>query len=214
MKMEKTVVNFIITIVLILCIFMYKISFTKNNFQKLTKNSTPKYEKEYKEIKNTYDLLKENYTFTPAEIINLSIKKLNNLIIINKGSNDGIKELSFVVNSDGLVGETIKVFKDFSIVRLIYSNKTNIAVEINECFGTLRVKNNKYYINDLINCSNVEKNDAVFTSKYNYSSSNIPVGKVKEIEKDKIYITFNVNPYKIRYLGVINDNNWYIFKYI
>lgn len=207
MKMEKTVVNFIITIVLILCIFMYKISFTKNNFQKLTKNSTPKYEKEYKEIKNTYDLLKENYTFTPAEIINLSIKKLNNLIIINKGSNDGIKELSFVVNSDGLVGETIKVFKDFSIVRLIYSNKTNIAVEINECFGTLRVKNNKYYINDLINCSNVEKNDAVFTSKYNYSSSNIPVGKVKEIEKDKIYITFNVNPYKIRYLGVINDNN-------
>lgn len=214
MKMEKIVVNFIITIVLILCIFMYKISFTKNNFQKLTKNSTPKYEKEYKEIKNTYDLLKENYTFTPAEIINLSIKKLNNLIIINKGSNDGIKELSFVVNSDGLVGETIKVFKDFSIVRLIYSNKTNIAVEINECFGTLRVRNNKYYINDLINCSNVEKNDAVFTSKYNYSSSNIPVGKVKEIEKDKIYITFNVNPYKIRYLGVINDNNWYIFKYI
>lgn len=214
MKMEKIVVNFIITMVLILCIFMYKISFTKNNFQKLTKNSIPKYEKEYKEIKNTYDLLKENYTFTPAEIINLSIKKLNNLIIINKGSNDGIKELSFVVNSDGLVGETIKVFKDFSIIRLIYSNKTNIAVEINECFGTLRVKNNKYYISDLINCSNVEKNDAVFTSKYNYSSSNIPVGKVKEIEKDKIYITFNVNPYKIRYLGVINDNNWYIFKYI
>lgn len=214
MKMEKIVVNFIITIVLILCIFMYKISFTKNNFQKLTKNSTPKYEKEYKEIKNTYDLLRENYTFTPAEIINLSIKKLNNLVIINKGSNDGIKELSFVVNSDGLVGETIKVFKDFSIVRLIYSNKTNIAVEINECFGTLRVKNNKYYINDLINCSNVEKNDVVFTSKYNYSSSNIPVGKVKEIEKDRIYITFNVNPYKIRYLGVINDNNWYIFKYI
>ena len=214
MKMEKIVVNFIITIVLILCIFMYKISFTKNNFQKLIKNSIPKYKKEYKEIKNTYDLLKENYTFTPAEIINLSIKKLNNLIIINKGSNDGIKELSFVVNSDGLVGETIKVFKDFSIVRLIYSNKTNIAVEINECFGTLRVKNNKYYINDLINCSNVEKNDAVFTSKYNYSSSNIPVGKVKKIEKDKIYITFNVNPYKIRYLGVINDNNWYIFKYI
>lgn len=207
MKIEKIVVNFIITIVLILCIFMYKISFTKNNFQKLTKNSIPKYEKEYKEIKNTYDLLKENYTFTPAEIINLSIKKLNNLIIINKGSNDGIKELSFVVNSDGLVGETIKVFKDFSIVRLIYSNKTNIAVEINECFGTLRVKNNKYYINDLINCSNVEKNDVVFTSKYNYSSSNIPVGKVKKIEKDKIYITFNVNPYKIRYLGVINDNN-------
>ncbi len=214
MKMEKIVVNFIITIVLILCIFMYKISFTKNNFQKLTKNNTPKYEKEYKEIKNTYDLLKENYTFTPAEIINLSIKKLNNLIIINKGSNDGIKELSFVVNNDGLVGETIKVFKDFSIVRLIYSNKTNIAVEINECFGTLRVKNNKYYINDLINCSNVEKNDAVFTSKYNYSSSNIPVGTVKKIEKDKIYITFNTNPYKIRYLGVINDNNWYIFKYI
>ena len=214
MKMEKIVVNFIITIVLILCIFMYKISFTKNNFQKLTKYSIPKYEKEYKEIKNTYDLLKENYSFTPAEIINLSIKKLNNLIIINKGSNDGIKELSFVVNSDGLVGETIKVFKDFSIVRLIYSNKTNIAVEINECFGTLRVRNNKYYINDLINCSKVEKNDAVFTSKYNYSSSNIPVGKVKEIEKDKIYITFNVNPYKIRYLGVINDNNWYIFKYI
>lgn len=214
MKMEKIVVNFIITIVLILCIFMYKISFTKNDFQKLTKNSIPKYEKEFKEIKDTYDLLKENYTFTPAEIINLSIKKLNNLIIINKGSNDGIKELSFVVNTDGLVGETIKVFKDFSIVRLIYSDKTNIAVEINECFGTLRVKNNKYYVSDLINCSNVEKNDAVFTSKYNYSSSNIPVGKVKEIKKDKIYISFNVNPYKIRYLGVINDNNWYIFKYI
>ena len=207
MKIDKIIVNFIITFSIVIAVFSYKISLSKKNSYVIYNKSTPKYKDLYDEIKNNYDLIKENYTFIPGEIINLSLNKINNLIIINKGSNDGVKENSFVVNSNGLVGQIKKVYKNISIARLILSNKTSIAVEINECFGTLNVKNNNYYIDDLINCNNVEKNDTVFTSKYNYSSSNIPIGKVVNIRKNKIYIKYNMNPYKLRYIGVINDNN-------
>ena len=207
MKTNKIIINFIFTLIIIVFVYSYKIYFSSANMKKIYKDNIPSYEEKYNALKENYELLKENYDFIPAEIINLSVKKINNLFLINKGSNSRIKENSFVVNEDGLVGEIVKVYKKYSIARLITSNNTNISVEINDCYGTLKVKNNKYYVSDLINCGNVKKNDPVFTSKYNYSSSNILIGKINDIRDDKLYINYSFNPYKVRYVGVINDNN-------
>lgn len=157
-------------------------------------------------IKNEYDLMNENYLFITSEILESNLNKIDNLFLINKGSNDLIKEKSFVVNKDGLVGVVVKIFKNYSIVRSIYSDKTKIAVETNNCFGTLKVTNNKFIVSDLINCSDVESGDAIFTSKYNYSSSNILVGYVDKVENDLIYIKTAINPYKVKYVGIITNS--------
>ena len=207
MKIDHIIRNFVLSFAILIFIYSYKISFSECNYFKMFQKTIPNYEENYKSLKNNYELIRENYSFIPAEVINASVKKINNLFLINRGSEDNIKNNSFVVNEDGLVGEVIKVFNKYSVVRLITSNDTNIPVEINNCYGTLKVKRNKYYVDDLINCDDVKKDDPVFTSKYNYSSSNILIGKISKTNNNKLYIKYNLNPYKVRYVGVINDNN-------
>ncbi len=207
MKINVIMRNFVLTIVILIFIYSYKISFSKQDYLKIYQNGAPNYKKNYNELKKNYELMLENYDFIPAEIINLSIKKVNNLFLVNKGSSDNVQNNSFIVNEDGLVGEIVKVYKNVSIVRLITSKYTNIPVEINNCFGTLRVKNNKYIVSDLINCSDVKKGDPVFTSKYNYSSSNILIGSINKINNNNLYIKYSFNPYKLRYVGIINDSH-------
>ena len=168
----------------------------------------PSYYDEYINIKKEYNLLDEYYDYIPAEAINNFVLNKANFLLVNKGFKDGVSEKSFVVNSSGLVGTIVKVFNNYSIVRKISSHNTIIPIEINNCYGSLKVKNGLFIIDDLINCKGVEISDTVFTSKYNYSSSNIPVGYVTKIKDDYIYINPYVNEYKIRFVGIINDTNF------
>ena len=204
--MDKIIIKRVILVfVLIGFIFSYKLSFTKKNYNYMYKKYQVNYKKKYHDLLNNYDILKDNYTFIPTEIINISNKKINSIFLINKGTLDSVKENSYVVDANGLVGIVVKVYKKFSVVKLITSANISIAVEVNNCFGTLNYKNNKGYIDDLIDCKNVKVNDPVFTSKYSLSSSNIIIGKISKIQSNRIYIKYKLNPYKIRYLGVVYD---------
>lgn len=194
--------------VLIFAIFiMFLLCFIINNDDKYCfSNYQPNYLEELNMIKEEYDLLNQKYNYIPAEVINLSVNRTDKLFVINKGFINNVKNNSFVVNSDGLVGVVIKTYKRFSIVKSILSNDIVLPVEVNNCYGTITNKDNKIIVKDLINCNNVEIGDNVFTSKYNYSSSNILIGNIKKISKDNFEIKTIINPYKIKYVGVINDS--------
>ena len=208
LKRDNYIIKGVITFIIIFCIYIYKIYLRKDDYKFVFDKVDLKYNEMYNNLKDNYDLVKESVSsFIYAEIVNLSLSKINNLVLINKGSLDGVKEESFVVNKDGLIGIVKKVYNNSSVIRLITSNNTAIAVETSECFGTLKVKNNEYIIDDLINCEDIKVNDPVFTSKYNYSSSNILVGTIKEIKSGKLYVKVALNPYKLRFVGVISDNN-------
>lgn len=207
MKDKEIVKNIIITIILITFVITYSMSFYYPNYQKTYYQFSPNYEKEYKEITNTYEIIEQNYNYIPAEIINVSLNKINNLIVINKGIKDKVKNNAYVVDKDGLVGIVLKSYNNYAIVRTINSSKINIPVEINECFGTMKMSSNKLIIDDLVNCDDINVNDPIFTSKYSISMANIPIGNVKKINKNKIDVKYKVNPYKLKYVGVIYDNN-------
>ena len=104
-----------------------------------------------------------------------------------------------------MVGQIVKTFNHYSVVRLIFSSKTKIGIETNGCYGTLHIDNGNLVIDDLINCGEVAIGDAIFTSKYNYSSSNILIGTIKSFSSTKIFVKPSVNKYKINYVGVISD---------
>ncbi|MBR5662725.1 MAG: hypothetical protein IKX00_03610 [Bacilli bacterium] len=190
---------------LVLFLFLFNINIKSVNRGNLYYKYIPNYYEKYNDIVNTYDLINENYNFIPAEVINLSILKIGNLFLINKGLDDNVIQNSYVVDSSGLVGIVKKVFSNYSVVELKSSNNLKIAVDINDCYGTLINYHNKSFISDLINCSNVNKGDPVFTSKYSISSSNILVGYVEKVNNDKIYIKYVSNPYKTKYVAVIYD---------
>ena len=206
MKNKYIIRNFIFTFIILVFIILYTFLSHNKNYKKMYLKYQPDYTDKYQEILSSYELLSDNYIFIPAQILKISNFKINNLFFINKGTDDNIVENSFVVNYDGLVGIVKKTFKKFSVVQLITSKNVSISVEINDCYGTLRNSNNQSYVEDLINCQNVNVNDPVFTSKYSKSSSNILIGHVKDIKDNKIYISYSFNPYKLKYFGVIYDN--------
>ena len=206
MRQKSLLYRFMIIYFLIFFTVFRTYTSKKININRIIKNNYS-YKEKYDEIVEDYELIKSNYEFIPAQIININNKKINNIAIINKGLKNNINENAFVVNNKGLIGEIVKVYKRYSIVRLINSNNSNIAVEINDCYGSL----NNHIVTDLINCNNVSINDTAYTSKYNYSSSNIKIGTVEKINKDKIFIKYSFNPYELRYVGVINDINWLLF---
>jgi cell shape-determining protein MreC len=167
----------------------------------------PNYNQKYIDLLQTFDLIGENYSFIPAKVINLSVLRIGDLFLLNKGLNDNVLNNSYVVDQDGLVGVIKKTFNNYAVGQLKSSNNLKIAVEINDCYGTLVNKNNKSYVSDLINCENVKVNDSVFTSKFSISSSNILVGHVKKVENGRIYVKYVSNPYKVKYVGIVYDNN-------
>lgn len=195
----------ILTICLVLFLFTIKINFGCSNYNNLYYKYIPNYNDKYQDLLKQYELINENYNFISAEIIDLSVLKIGDLFLVNKGLNDNVLENSYVVDEDGLVGVIKKVFNNYSVVQLKSSPNLKIAVEINDCYGTL-INNKSSYINDLINCDNINVNDPVFTSKYSISSSNILVGYVKKVKDNKIYIKYNSNPYKSKFVGIIYDS--------
>lgn len=197
---------YFLAFVMIISIVVFEIAIFKPNYKKLENKYIPNYEKKYLELLNNYDFLKENYVFIPARVIMLNNKKITNLFYIDKGKENNVLVNSYVVNSDGLVGIIQKVYDKFSIAKIISSSDINVAVEINDCYGTLKNIKNEMVVEDLINCQMVNPKDPVFTSKYSISSSNILIGYVKKVEKDKIIISNNLNPYKVKYVGVVYDS--------
>lgn len=203
---NKTLLKRVIYILsFLLFLFLLNIYLPISKYNKMYIKYAPDYRKKYQYLLENYELINDNYTFIPAEVINLSFMKINDLFLINKGLNNNVKENSYVVDEKGLVGVVRKSFNNYSIVQLKSSNNLKIAVEINDCYGTLVNKYNNSYVDDLINCTNVKVNDPVFTSKYSVSSSNILIGYVKKIKNNKIYIKFLSNPYTTKFVGVVYD---------
>ena len=196
-------IKMLITIVILsLFLLILKLNAKKYNYIDLYQKYTPDYKEKYENLLDTYELIKDKYVFIPSQIIGFSNYKVNNIFYLNSGLNNGVKENSYVVSEDGLVGIVSKSYKTYSVAQLISSENINIAVEINGCYGSL----NKQLISDLINCDDININDPVFTSKYSISSSNILVGYIDKIKDDKILIRYAYNPYKIRYVGIVYDN--------
>lgn len=164
---------------------------------------TPNYFTEYKELLEEINIVNEYYTVIYAKAYNPSISKITNKFIINKGLNSNITKYSYVVNDKGLIGYIDEVYNDYSIIKTIESNNISIPVEINNCFATLKNTNNYHIISDLVSCNNINEGDSVFTSKYSSSMSNIYIGKVSKIKDNKIYVKYEYNPNKIKYVGVL-----------
>ncbi len=108
--------------------------------------------REYEVIKAENELLKEKMNLTEkysayqtvsADVINKDISNYGSNLVLNVGSNDGIKEKMTVISDQGLVGYILKVSKDTSTVRVITDPASRVSCNIsttNEsvmCQGTL-----------------------------------------------------------------------------
>lgn len=108
--------------------------------------------RELESIKSENETLKEylgltekygEYSTVPAYIINKDISNYSKTVVINVGSDDGIKENMTVIADQGLVGNVISVTSDTAKVRTIIDTSSSVSCLLSTtdesivCKGTL-----------------------------------------------------------------------------
>ncbi|MEK7080729.1 MAG: rod shape-determining protein MreC, partial [Patescibacteria group bacterium] len=140
------------------------------------------------------------------------------IILINKGSNDGISEGMPVISQQKvLFGKILKTHKNFSEIDLI-SNKNNVLnvkIQNNDplaapVYGVVRGNSNLEIYLDLVPVdSNINKDDVLVTSALEgIFPKDLLVGRVKEIEKNdlKPFQTIKIEPF----FNIIEAGNLFV----
>lgn len=89
--------------------------------------------KEYVNLKDKYT----QYSTVPAYVINKDISNYNNCIVINVGSNDGIKAGMAVISDKGLVGQIISVTSNTAKVQTIVDTSSSISCTLTASRDTI-----------------------------------------------------------------------------
>ncbi|HEY1009531.1 MAG: rod shape-determining protein MreC [Daejeonella sp.] len=101
---------------------LLKSSFYSDSIKRVTVNDT---------------LLKQQYTYTVAKVINNSIHQKNNYITINRGKKHGIEKGMGVTSATGVVGIVLNVSDNFSTIRSLLHTETKVSASVNGNIGSL-----------------------------------------------------------------------------
>ena len=158
------------------------------------------------EERNELDQLRElyqldnqytDYQTTAARIISKDAGNWYSVFTIDKGSDDGIEMDMNVIGGGGLVGIVCSVNKNYSLVRSVIDDESNVSAQFASTSDKCIVKGSLELINDgVLQVFNINKNaqinegDMIVTS--NISSKFLPgilIGYVKNIKEDSNNLT-------------------------
>lgn len=157
--------------------------------------------KAYKEENNDLrDQLEMNRTLTnydtvTTSVINRSPDNWQDILIVDAGSNQGVKEGMPVMGSKGLIGRVIQANKTSSKVQLLISKKDSaghypvmIQNEERSVYGLLNhysSEDNAYVVNQLTSKKNIQEGDKVITSGLGgRSPKGLYIGQVVKVKQD------------------------------
>lgn len=127
------------------------------------------------------------YGMIPAKVISNSIDKPDNLITIDKGTDDGVHRDMGVVCGNGVVGIVYMSSRHYSVVIPVLSSKSNISVTIRKrgYFGYLHWNGGATdlaYVNDIPRHAHFRIGDEIVTSGYSaIFPPGVLVGKVLHV---------------------------------
>jgi rod shape-determining protein MreC len=130
-----------------------------------------------------------SYKLIPAKVITNSINQRDNLITLDKGSDDGVRVDMGVACGNGVVGIVYMVSKKYCVVIPVLNSHSNISVVVDKrgYFGYLHWlgrRPDKAYVNDIPLHARVLPGDQVVTSGYSsIFPPGLQVGKVLYVFK-------------------------------
>lgn len=130
-----------------------------------------------------------SYKLIPAKVITNSINQRDNLITLDKGSDDGVRVDMGVACGNGVVGIVYMVSKKYCVVIPVLNSHSNISVSVDKrgYFGYLHWlgrRPDKAYVNDIPLHAKVLPGDQVVTSGYSsIFPPGLQVGKVLYVFK-------------------------------
>lgn len=157
------------------------------------------------------------YDFVVAHVENNSVSQINNYIVVNKGSRDGVKPEMGVVSTTGIVGIVRSVSTNFSLILPVLNPKfrQSCKVKNTNSFGTLSWdgKDSRYAILDeLPRHQIVKKGDTIITSGFSsIFPEGVLVGTVEGFNKktdDNFYnlkVKLFTNFYNLSFVRIIKN---------
>ena len=130
-----------------------------------------------------------SYKLIPAKVITNSINQRDNLITLDKGSDDGVRVDMGVACGNGVVGIVYMVSPKYCVVIPVLNSHSNISVSVDKrgYFGYLHWlgrRPDKAYVNDIPLHAKVLPGDQVVTSGYSsIFPPGLQVGKVLYVFK-------------------------------
>jgi rod shape-determining protein MreC len=146
----------------------------------------------------------QKYEYTFAKIINNNFTNRNNSLTLNKGSKLGITSDLGVINSNGIIGVTKSISKNYSTVLSILNNnsKINVRLKNSNHFGTLVWNGEDYNILQLIDIprqAHIKEGDTIITGgKSAIFPEGITIGAIKDFN-------FENNQYQNINIVLFND---------
>jgi len=146
----------------------------------------------------------QKYEYTFAKIINNNYTNRNNSLTLNKGSKLGITSDLGVINSNGIIGVTKSISKNYSTVLSILNNnsKINVRLKNSNHFGTLVWNGENYNILQLIDIprqAHIKEGDTIITGgKSAIFPEGITIGTIKDFN-------FENNQYQNINIVLFND---------
>jgi len=207
-KLIKNNYSFLVVFILILfkepIYNLINIKKEKNEFYscKLLKDEYNKL-LEFNNIEINYDI-----NYYNSKIIYKDMYNYLNEITISGGTEDGFQN-NPVVYDNTLIGIIKKSNKNSSIVTLITNKNSEISVKVNKDIGILMANNNKLYVKNISNYSDINIGDVVYTSGLGNIEENIFIGTVKNIKLDNkkiekiIEVDYKINIKNIGYVSVL-----------
>jgi len=159
-------------------------------------------------------LLKQQYTYTVARVINNSVHQKNNYLTINRGSKHGIKKGMGVTSATGVIGIVLNTSENFSTVRSLLHTETKISASVEGNIGSLVWGDGNYdsryaLLKDIQSHLNIRKGARVLTSEFSLFPQGTNIGYVTESDsKDgnsalNIKIKLDTDFAKLQYVYVV-----------
>ncbi|WP_452602056.1 rod shape-determining protein MreC [Pontimicrobium sp. MEBiC06410] len=131
------------------------------------------------------------YKFSTAQVIKNSYSQKNNVLTINKGTNDSIHLDLGVITSKGLLGIIDNTSADYATVLSILNTTSSISAQLKKTnhFGSLHwngVSEKNIQLTEIPEVAPVAKGDTIITSgRSDIFPKGIPIGIVKDFKLDE-----------------------------
>ena len=150
------------------------------------------------------DSTKNQYDLQAAKVIAENNNNLQHTIVLDKGSDDGIKNNMMVMNHLGLIGRVVNVLPTSSEVVLITDRQSAVGARIWETRETMGVveglgsENGSLRLIHMPHDADIEVGDKIVTSGLDgIFTANVPIGTVSEIADEAGGLTkqATISPY-------------------
>jgi rod shape-determining protein MreC len=162
-------------------------------------------------------VVKQQYTYLPAEVVNNSVNRRNNYLTLNRGYKQGITADMAVITSNGIVGYTKDVSANFSTVLSILNKDAKISAKVKRYdeLGSLIWEGGDYrfgLLQDIGTHVKIAKGDTIVTSNFSdIFPSNIVIGTVESFapreggEFYNIKVKYSANLKNVTHVYIVNN---------